>query len=86
MFGLTESLNYEERQSYYRAIAAAVPRMSEPQVKCLLLALLGLNQEQTGEALGMSNQAVSYNLKRAMRMVASSSPEYGESGSEIFGK
>lgn len=66
MLGFVETLDHDEREVFYQTIAAAVPKMTEMQAKCLLLSLLGLTQDTIAAILGVAKRTVSYHVKQAV--------------------
>lgn len=76
MLGILGTLSYEDRETFYQTMAAAIPQLTEMQMRCLLLSLLGLTQEQAALILGVTQRAVSHNARGALAMIAETAVEY----------
>jgi transcriptional regulator len=76
MLGILGTLNYEDRETFYQTLAAAIPQLTEMQMRCLLLSLLGLTQEQTARILGVTQRSVSHNARAALATIAEAAMEY----------
>jgi len=76
MLGFVENLDHDEREVFYQTIAAAVPKMTEMQAKCLLLSLLGLTQDTIAAILRVAKNTVSYHLKLAIARASAEASKY----------
>ena len=62
-------LTFEESEIAAKVLAETIPQMTEKQVICCWLQVMGYTQEQVAEAMGISHQMVSKHFKRAIEKV-----------------
>ena len=55
-----------ERQAIVSAFKVLIPRLTRRQLECLVLNLMGLTQQESGEVLGVTKQAVSHSLNEIL--------------------
>lgn len=68
---LLDGLDYEDREVAVQTISASVPRLTEMQLRCLTLLLLGRTQHQAAQILGVTQRTVAYHFRRALEAVES---------------
>jgi len=66
MFDLVEGMDYEDRDVFRQVMLKALGKLTAMQMHCLLLSLLGLTQEEIGQALGISARSVSGHFTKAL--------------------
>ena len=55
-----------EREARLEAVKALWPKLTHRQVECLCLRVMGFTQEEIGQVLGITKQAVSLHIKAAL--------------------
>ena len=68
-FAEIAALSYEDREIVAQVMAEAVPLLTDRQRDCLRMYLGGMTQAEIGVALGVTHQAVSKQLARALGIV-----------------
>ena len=55
-----------ERQAIVSAFKVLIPRLTRRQLECLVLNLMGLTQQESGEVLGIGQDVVSDHLAKIL--------------------
>ena len=73
---IAEALDYEDRETFYQTLTAAIPKLTEMQMRCLILSLLGLTQVQAALILGVTQPVVSAHFSGALAEIENAAGEF----------
>ena len=64
-----DELGFEDKEILLQVMEQAVEKMTRTQSLCVLALVAGWNQEEVGEMLDISHQAVSHNYHKALGVI-----------------